>query len=317
MVILDIAYELEGNAFVIAESKFFTSQRGKLVQTIIASDDVVGEAQLVNVEGGITQLEGMWLRDRISEIKKKDYLLARKLDEAWKDLRLTVLEVRTVPEIKAGKAFIKDILVKDETETANRFIRGLPVERTPKQKLARDISKRLALDKSAAGTAAKVAKDLREKADKANKTADALRGKAEKARRDVAATEKPDIKAKRERTASDLEKSSLQADEEARAANAAAGKAENTALALANATGAADKQKVLDAIRTRTSWRKKPPTPRRPPPKLRKTLPKPKSSWPMRNAPTPEEGGANSSRTRKRLPKRRRKRQNSPNRRLI
>lgn len=135
VVILDLAYELEGNAFVIAELKFNTSQKGKLVQRIIAADDVVGEAQIATVEGGITQLEGQWVIDRISEVKKQDYRLALKLDEARKDLRLVVLEVRTVPEIKDGKALIKEIKVTDHTETLNRFTRGLPVERTGKQQL--------------------------------------------------------------------------------------------------------------------------------------------------------------------------------------
>jgi hypothetical protein len=249
VVILDLAYELEGNAFVIAESKFNTSQKGKLVQRIIAADDVVGEAQILTVEGGITQLEGRWVIDRISEVEKQDYRLALKLDEARKDLRLVVLEVRTVPEIKDGKALIKEIKVTDHTETLNRFTRGLPVERTAKQQLNRSVAKRLAADKSAAETSAKVAKDLRAKADKATNKAEELRKKAEKSRQSVNATEKPDIKAKREKIASDAEKAYQQADAEARAATEAAVRAENSASALAGVTGAADRQKILDAIR--------------------------------------------------------------------
>jgi hypothetical protein len=257
VVILDLAYELEGNVFVIAESKFNTSQKGKLVQNIIAADDVIGEAQIASVEGGITQLEGRWIIDRISEIRTKDYRLALKLDDARKDFRLIVLEVRTLPEINNGKAVIKEIKVTDETETINRFTRGLPVERTPKQQLERSIAKRVALDKSAADTSVKIAKDLRAKADQASSKADKLRQKAEKSRRDANATEKPGVKANREKIASDAERAYQQADAEARAANEAAVAAETNARALAGATGAANRQKILDAIRKTNELDKK------------------------------------------------------------
>jgi hypothetical protein len=249
VVILDLVYELEGGAIVLVESKFGTSQRGKLVQTMFAADDEVGAAQVLKVEDGITQLEGRWIRDRIAEIRKKDYLLADRLDATWKNFNLKVLEVRTEPEIAAGKARIRNILVTDETEGANRFLRGVPVQRTSRQQQSRAIAKKIAADKSAAESADRIAGDLRKQANDAAKKAEKLRETAAKQQRSAKATDHEDVRKRREQIAADSDKAATIAEEQAGQANEAAVKAEANASALAGTAGAADKKQIADAIK--------------------------------------------------------------------
>ncbi len=247
-VILDIVYELQEGDIIIAESKFNLSKRGKLKQKIFALDDTVGAAEVWNLEGGITQLDGRWVMDRIKEIEKQDARLARKIRTALEDFKLQVVEIRTVPEIKNGKAVIKNVILKDETQRVNNFKRGIPEQRTLRQKQARSIEKKLAAERSPADHAEKIAKDARKRADDAAKRAQKLKDKAAIAERDANSASRSDVKPRKIREAIAADEAAKKAGEEAAAEIRKAELAEQEYKKLASAMQATDKNALKKAV---------------------------------------------------------------------
>jgi hypothetical protein len=269
VVILDIVYKLDDGRIIFAESKFNLSKRGKVNQLIYAVDDEVGAAQVLTVEGGITQLDPRWNLDRIKEIEKKNARLAREFSIASDNGKLIVLEIRTVPEVSGGKAVIKEIQVTDETQTFNNFKRGIPAKLSDKQKSVRSLAKKLAYDRSLVEHAERIAKDARdlaEKADKAAKTAKKATDKVQKAKDYLqkAPANRPDWIRSRTKRVQDAEELAKKAGHDAERAKELAEKAEleYKQLTGSDLRGTGDPMKSSPATEAKISGKppEKPPT---------------------------------------------------------
>jgi hypothetical protein len=245
VVILDIVYKLDDGRIIFAESKFNQSKRGKVNQLIYAVDDEVGAAQVLTVEGGITQLDPRWTLDRIKEIEKKNARLAREFSIAADNGNLIVLEIRSVPEVSGGKAVIKEIQVTDETQTFNNFKRGISAKLSDKQKAVRSLGKKLAFDRSPAEHAEWIAKYAKKEKEKAK----FLRKKANAAQKEADSEVKEDIKKIKNEIAKKADEAAKKAENEVVRATA---EAEQEYIRLAG-IGQLDKDALEKAAATAKS----------------------------------------------------------------
>ncbi len=245
-VILDIAYELDKDEVLLIESKFNTAKKGKVYQNIFEADDVTGTGavETIKLEDQVTQLEGPWLQDRITEIRRQDNRLANKLSTAWEKSKLRVHEINTVPEVANGKATIKEISVKDETENLNKFKQGIHQQITDKERGLRDIAKKEANNRKAANEAKDRAKKLRGEAETAKKDAERLREKANKAKENVKNFKKESTRSEKEKLAKEADDVAKNAEHNSAKVNQAATQAEIEAKQLNNVVESLDKESI-------------------------------------------------------------------------
>ena len=118
--VLDIVYELENGEILIVESKFNTSQLGKVNREIFAASES-GEIAPLTLKAAGRQLDEYWLQDRIREIRKTNKRLANKLSRAWTDGKLKVLKLQTILNVESGEFVVK---VTDVTSDLDDFKRG-------------------------------------------------------------------------------------------------------------------------------------------------------------------------------------------------
>jgi hypothetical protein len=216
--LLDLLFELDDGSFVLVESKYGTSQLGRVHDRHVKMVSSSGKTTPLTLKGQVEQLSPLWVKDRIAEIAKQDAALAKRLQEAVKNGELHILEVRTT--LKSDGTLASEVIDRTEEHRNWKGRRHTDAERR--------FARREALSAKGERAAKATAKEARDAAKKARSNAKAAKKGAETAQRNF--EKYPGVKAatKHKRQAAVTEKHRVAADLEAKAqeAEAAAKRAE-------------------------------------------------------------------------------------------
>jgi hypothetical protein len=217
--ILDIAYELQNRELIVVESKFGGSLKGFVADRRVFAASEAGAAEQLILKQQIEQLDPVWVKDRIREIRGKDHRLANQLDSAFERLKLNVVEVRTTPHVVDGRLAGVDTEIIDETARINEYVKtGRPVITDA----ARAVAKKEAFLENDLKKAVEHAQSLDTDAQRAEGQARKAQKKAEQAAKHAREAKKEATRTKRQEIAKGKSATAEALGHEAESARAAA-----------------------------------------------------------------------------------------------
>ena len=216
--ILDLLFELEDGGFVLVESKYGTSQLGRVQDRHVKLVSSSGQTTPLRLKNQVEQLSPLWVKDRITEIAKHDAALAERLTAAVEKGELRILEIRT--NLQADGTLASEIA--DRTDDFKNWKGRRHTDRE------RRLARREALAARAEPEAITKAKEARDAADKAKRKADKAQRQADTAKRNFEKDPGTREATKQKRQAAVAEKQKLAGELKAKAldAEAAAKRAE-------------------------------------------------------------------------------------------